>query len=199
MTGYYGGQPGQGPAWTAMQSKNYGRVLAKPKMLVNDNEPGKLKTTDITYVEEDLRLPVSPAGRPAPRAHSCRRPRRFQSPTMPASAQYHASHQRRRPAPPGHQAARGRISARRQTATRPPNTTTSEVDTAVTVPRRQHVILGGMVKLNQNKGGSKVPILGDLPLVGGLVPDHHNSEPEQVSTCSSRPRSFVPTRPPATG
>lgn len=29
------------------------------------------------------------------------------------------------------------------------------------------VILGGMVRLNQAKGGHKVPPLGDLPLVGG--------------------------------
>jgi type II secretory pathway component GspD/PulD (secretin) len=38
----------------------------------------------------------------------------------------------------------------------------------VTVPDGSTIILGGMVKLNQNKGGSKVPILGDIPLVGGL-------------------------------
>jgi general secretion pathway protein D len=29
-----------------MQTKNYGRVLAKPKILVNDNEPGNIKTAD---------------------------------------------------------------------------------------------------------------------------------------------------------
>ena len=30
------------------------------------------------------------------------------------------------------------------------------------------IILGGLLKLNQNKGGKKVPLLGDVPLVGGL-------------------------------
>ena len=29
-----------------MQSKSYGRVLAKPKVLVNDNESGIIRTTD---------------------------------------------------------------------------------------------------------------------------------------------------------
>ena len=47
---------------TAMQSKNYGRVLAKPKILVNDNEPGTIKTTDTTYVEKKSSIPVSSGG-----------------------------------------------------------------------------------------------------------------------------------------
>ena len=38
----------------AMQSKNYGRVLAKPKILVNDNEPGTIKTADTTYVAKTI-------------------------------------------------------------------------------------------------------------------------------------------------
>jgi type II secretory pathway component GspD/PulD (secretin) len=42
------------------------------------------------------------------------------------------------------------------------------VDTAVTLPNGSTVILGGLMKMNQNKGGSKVPILGDIPLIGGL-------------------------------
>ena len=44
---------------TAMQSKNYGRVLAKPKILVNDNEPGKIKTADTTYVKKTSSIPVT--------------------------------------------------------------------------------------------------------------------------------------------
>ncbi len=43
----------------AMQSKNYGRVLAKPKILVNDNESGKIKTTDTTYVQTSSSIPVT--------------------------------------------------------------------------------------------------------------------------------------------
>jgi type II secretory pathway component GspD/PulD (secretin) len=33
-----------------------------------------------------------------------------------------------------------------------------------------------MLKLSQSKGGSKVPILGDLPLVGGLFRSISNSD-----------------------
>jgi general secretion pathway protein D len=46
----------------------------------------------------------------------------------------------------------------------------------VTVPDGSTVILGGLVKLNQNKGGTKVPILGDLPLVGGLFRSVNNED-----------------------
>jgi general secretion pathway protein D len=58
----------------------------------------------------------------------------------------------------------------------PPDTTVSEVDTTVTVPDGQTIILGGMIKLNQTKGGSKVPVLGDLPLLGGLFRNTSNSD-----------------------
>jgi general secretion pathway protein D len=36
----------------------------------------------------------------------------------------------------------------------------------VTVPDGSTIILGGMLRLNQSKGGNKVPILGDLPIIG---------------------------------
>jgi type II secretory pathway component GspD/PulD (secretin) len=44
------------------------------------------------------------------------------------------------------------------------------------VPDRSTIILGGLLRLNQTKSGSKVPILGDLPLVGGLFRSISNSD-----------------------
>jgi len=46
----------------------------------------------------------------------------------------------------------------------------------VTVPDQSTIILGGLLKMNQSKGGTKVPILGDLPLVGGLFRSASNSD-----------------------
>jgi type II secretory pathway component GspD/PulD (secretin) len=46
----------------------------------------------------------------------------------------------------------------------------------VTVPDGSTIILGGLLKLNQTKGGKKVPILGDIPLVGGLFRGINNSD-----------------------
>ena len=46
----------------------------------------------------------------------------------------------------------------------------------VTVPDESTIILGGMLRLNQTKGGGKVPILGDLPLIGGLFRSVKNTD-----------------------
>ena len=46
------------------------------------------------------------------------------------------------------------------------------------MPDGATIILGGMIKLNQSKGGSKVPILGDLPLIGVLFRSIDNSDVE---------------------
>ena len=61
-------------------------------------------------------------------------------------------------------------------ATQPPNTRSNEVDTAVTLPNGSTVILGGLTKMNQNKGGSKVPLLGDIPIIGGLFRSINNED-----------------------
>jgi general secretion pathway protein D len=53
------------------------------------------------------------------------------------------------------------------------------VKTTVFVPHDNTVILGGLVRLNQTKGGSKVPILGDIPLIGILFRSIDNSNVEK--------------------
>lgn len=63
---------------------------------------------------------------------------------------------------------------------KPPNQTSSNVTTVVTVPDGSTIILGGMLKLNQNRGGSKVPILGDLPLIGGVFRSIDSSDVQSM-------------------
>jgi len=58
----------------------------------------------------------------------------------------------------------------------PPDKATSEVTTTVFVPDDRTVILCGLVKLNQSKGGSKVAVLGDIPLIGSLFRSIDNSD-----------------------
>ncbi len=50
---------------TAMQTKGYGRVLAKPKILTNDNQPGVIKTEDVQNVVQlkSSIIPTSHYGR----------------------------------------------------------------------------------------------------------------------------------------
>jgi len=157
----------------AVQSKNYGRVLAKPKILVNDNEPGTIKTTDTTYVKKTSSIPVSSGGA-------------GQDTTLIQTAEDYTPYEAGitldiTPHISEGDLLRLDIALTRSdfleiTGDSPPNTTASEVTTAVTVPDGSTVILGGLLKLNQNKGGDKVPLLGDIPIIGGLFRGISNSD-----------------------
>ena len=146
---------------TAVQSKKYGRVLAKPKILVNDGQIGIIKTADTKNVAITSSIIASQTG----------------------TAQNSTSYQ---PYNDGitltiqpnigegdllllivklERSDFVNVTAGQVT---PPDTTSSNIDTTVTVPNNKTIILGGLLKLNQGKGGSKVPLLGDIPLVGAL-------------------------------
>lgn len=158
---------------TAMQARNYGRVLAKPKVLVNDNETGTITTADTTYVAKKSSIPVTSGASGT------------QSSLIETALDYepydagitlgitpHISEG---------QLLRLEITLTRSdftsiTGDKPPDQTSSDINTVVTVPDGKTIILGGMLKLNQEKGGNKVPILGDLPLVGGVFRSVANSD-----------------------
>ena len=166
-TGFYGDRH-INALLTAMQQKDYGRILAKPKILVNDNEPGTISTTDTTYVTKTtgavvegsmgvVQTGVDYEGYPA---------------GITLDITPHIS--------------RGdwlrldigltRSDFGTITGEKPPDTTESNINTTVTVPDGSTIILGGLLKLNQSKGGTKVPILGDIPLIGGLFRSTSNSD-----------------------
>ena len=42
------------------------------------------------------------------------------------------------------------------------------METLVTIPSGNTLVMGGLVADTKNRGYSKVPILGDAPLIGGL-------------------------------
>jgi len=173
FTGYYGDSH-INALLTAMQSKNYGRVLAKPKILVNDNEPGLIKTADIAYVKKTSSTPFN-SGTTGQQSTSITTAIDYEP--YDAGIELNIT-----PHISEGDLLRLDIGLTRsdfrdtENPDSPPNTTTSELGTAVTVPDGSTIILGGMVKLNQSKGGGKVPILGDLPLVGGLFRTINNSD-----------------------
>jgi len=155
---------------TAIKRKNYGRILAKPKILVDDGQQGEISTTDeTTYVKEAIQIPED--GTPITT-------RDYEPVTASILLQItphigegdllrldvHLS--------------RDDFGTRPQEGA-PPDKATSQVETTVFVPDSHTVILGGLVKLNQSKGGSKVPILGDIPLVGVLFSSVDSSDIEK--------------------
>lgn len=158
----------------AIQSKNYGRVLAKPKILVNDNEPGTIKTADTTYVAKRSSVPVSTGGAGT-------------DATLIETAVSYEPYEAGITLNITPHISRGDLLRMEIELTRsdfretedtekPPDTTASELKTTAFVPDASTIILGGLLRLNQNKGGTKVPILGDIPIVGGLFRTINNKD-----------------------
>jgi type II secretory pathway component GspD/PulD (secretin) len=149
-----------------IESKSYGRVLAKPKILVNDNQPGTIKTADTTYVAKKSVIPISSAagGNQATLVETAVDYQPYEAGiTLNITPHISESDLLRL------DILLSRSDFRDTADTeKPPDKTTSEVTTTVFVPDGSTIILGGLLRLNQNKGGSKVPLLGDIPLIGGL-------------------------------
>jgi type II secretory pathway component GspD/PulD (secretin) len=168
---------------TAMQTKDYGRVLARPKLLVNDNEEGIIKAETITTV-------VSPKSQVVPgssstvstSATSVELSTYTEGITLTITPHISKGDQLRlnvsvtrtdfglRPdysltTPEGN-----------LTGPTPPDLLTSDVTSTVTVPDRHTIILGGLEKLKQTKGGTKVPFIGDIPIIGGLFRSTANKD-----------------------
>ena len=154
---------------TAMQDKTYGRVLAKPKILVNDGQPGTIQTTVKTNVKfEDF---IS-GGPDKPDRTVVRYEPYTAGITLAITPNI----------------SEGDLLLLETKLTRsdfgdrsagaPPDTTESDIETTVTVPDGRTIILGGLVRLNQSKGSAKVPLIGDVPIVGGLFRSTSNQDRE---------------------
>lgn len=153
----------------AMERKGYGRVLAKPQILVNDNEEGTISTVDRRYVREST-VTVPGEGRPVESVTFNPYDATIELAITPTISEGDLL--------------RLAINLRREDFVgtgadgAPPDQLTSNVNTIVTVPDQKTIILGGLIRLTQDKRGRKVPILGDLPLLGGLFRSIDNSDDE---------------------
>jgi type II secretory pathway component GspD/PulD (secretin) len=174
--------------FTMMDKKGYGRVLARPKLLVNDNEKGSIKTETKKYIAREQTNVIAGTGVGATSQSSSVN---FESYTagIQLDIQPHISKGDqlrlqvklvRTDFGPTEDATISDIDATGKTITKsvpkPPDQISSNVDSVVTVPDNFTIILGGLENLKQNKSGSKVPLLGDIPLVGGLFKSTANSD-----------------------
>ena len=152
---------------TLIDKKSYGRVLAKPKVLVNDNEQGDILTTERTYVSSTIQsYPGTTTG----------------TTPIPVTTQTWTPYEAKIELKITPQISEGDLLRLVIVMTRedfqnlakatargsPPDYATSNVNTIVTVPDGSTIILGGLTKLNQTKAASKVPLLGDIPVAGAL-------------------------------
>ncbi len=167
-----------------MQKKNYGRVLARPKILVNDNEKGHIDTTKTIYIARSastVQTAVSGTATNVPISTSYTfdqfpsgikldiTPHISEGSLLRLELQLSRSNQT---APAG------------TTADLPPgNKTEDNVNTVVTVPDNSTIILGGIITMDQGKTNWKVPLLGDIPLAGGLF--------RKINDSSNQTRLYV--------
>ena len=166
-----------------MEYRGYGRVLARPKLLVNDNEEGTITTEDTIYIAEKQTkyIPTtttSTQNQYAPDTSVTFKPYNagIELTIMP-----HISK--------GDQlqltitlnrtdfdlAGEKTVNIGGEDFPKPLDTRMSNVQTIVTVPDGKTIILGGLEKTTQSKGGGKIPILGDIPLIGGLFRNASNA------------------------
>jgi general secretion pathway protein D len=167
-----------------MEYRGYGRVLARPKLLVNDNEEGTITTEDTIYVAEKQTKYIPSTSAPgttpgySPDTSVTFKP---YNAGIELTIQPHISK--------GDQlqltitlnrtdfdlAGEKTVNIGGEDFPKPLDTRTSNVQTIVTVPDGKTIILGGLEKTTQSKGGGKVPILGDLPFIGGLFRNASNA------------------------
>jgi len=155
---------------TLMQKKGYGRVLAKPKILVNDNELGHIDATNTIYVSRSSSSATTTGEAIVSSSYT------FDE--FPSGIQLDIT-----PHISKGDLLRLEISMTRSSQgtpsggenVPPPPKIENNIETTVTVPNKGTIILGGIIQLDQQKQTWKVPLLGDLPLVGGLFRKIGNS------------------------
>ncbi|MEJ5259195.1 MAG: secretin N-terminal domain-containing protein [Anaerohalosphaeraceae bacterium] len=164
-----------------VQTKKYGRIMAKPKILVNDNQEGEIKSSTTTAVPQEktnVQLPAT-GGTPV-------------TTTDVSFTDYTAGVTLKiKPHISKGDMLRLEITLNRTDFTTrqdvqlpsgkvpvPPDRLSTDITTVSTVPDGSTIILGGLETINQSKTHSKVPLIGDLPLVGGLFRGVNNTDKE---------------------
>lgn len=164
----------------AIEKNNYGRIMARPKILVNDNEEGQIKTENVTSIaQKSSETQYTESGQAITSTDVS-----FQNydSGITLSIKPHISM--------GDMLsmeitlnrtdfsfAEGKtVDVEGQTYPRPPDLLSTDIETAATVPDGTTIILGGLESIKQDKTTSKIPLLGDIPLIGGLFRGIDNTD-----------------------
>jgi general secretion pathway protein D len=192
----------------AVQTKGYGRILARPKLLVNDNQEGSIKdertTTIVSAKTQVVPGTAATASVAAPSVE-------FQTytegivltimPHISKGDQLQLTISLNRTnfdeqddyvitVPGTSESGGGEISG-----PTPPDLLATDVTTVVTVPDQHTIILGGLERVNQGKSGTKVPILGDIPFIGGIFRSTLNKDEQSRLYVFVKPHILRPGEP----
>ncbi len=142
----------------ALQTKSNARVLSKPRLLVNNNEPGMIENLDEEPVQEIQAVTVG---------STVTGFKEFVEAGTRLSITPHISEGN---------FLRLQIEAEVSTFTGvgtqggllPPPRSIRRVETLITVPNRRTIVIGGLHGRRQIREINQVPLLGDVPLLGEL-------------------------------
>ena len=179
FTGFFNSEMIQG-LLTAMQKDGFGRVMSQPKILVNDNQEGEIKTENITSVAQQKSIvqPGSDIGNTI-------------TTTDVSFVEYTSGVTLKiKPHISKGDMLRLEIALNRtdfddsvknvlvagNLYPQPPDLISADVTTIATVPDGTTIILGGLESVDQSKTQYKVPLLGDLPLIGTLFRNVDNKD-----------------------
>lgn len=170
FTGFYSDSNIQALLET-VDDKGYGRVLARPSILVRDNQEGSINTTGTIYIAEEKSNIVNTDSGTTTSSDVNFKPYKSginltitPQVASPDLMQLHIELKRT-----DFQGEIGEtVNVGGEDIPKPLDTIESEVITDATIPNGATIILGGIETINQNKSVSKVPILGDIPLIGLL-------------------------------
>jgi general secretion pathway protein D len=164
----------------AIEKNNYGRIMARPKILVNDNEEGEIKTENVTSIaQKSSETQYTESGQAITSTDVS-----FQNydsgitlaikPHISMGDMLSMEITLNRT---DFSFAEGKtVDVEGQTYPRPPDLLSTDIETAATVPDGTTIILGGLESIKQDKTTSKIPLLGDIPLIGGLFRGIDNTD-----------------------
>lgn len=178
---------------TAVQAKNYGRVLAKPKVLVNDNEKGNIKTADTTYVATTSSVPVT-GGTTGTQNNMIETSLQYQSYeagiTLEITPHISEGDLLRL------EVALSRSDFTNKSDKKPPDLTSSNVGTVVTVPDGSTIILGGNAQTQPKQRRQQGPDPGRSALDRGSLPQHRQQRRAEHAVHLRASRDHTPGRRP---
>jgi type II secretory pathway component GspD/PulD (secretin) len=156
--------------------KKYGRVLARPSLLVKDNQPGEIKAEKTIYIElqKTTTVPTSPTNS-VPITDVTFEP--YTSGVTLSITPHIASEK----------ILQLEITLDRTDfvegtgitsdgGDKPLDTVSSNLGTWAVLPNGATIILGGIETIDQSKLTRKVPLLGDIPIIGGLFRGVDNTD-----------------------
>ncbi len=155
-----------------MDRKGYGRVLARPSLLVKDNQEGEIKSEKTIFVGQEKTV-ITPTTDTSTSTSTDITFADYTSGITLTITPHIASEDLlkldilldRTDFDPTDT---GKATIGTKTVPKPLNTISSNVATSAIIPNGATIILGGIETINQTKSVTKIPLLGDIPLLGAL-------------------------------